>query len=250
MASVSNDKCGFAESDKALDIMQLSQKANVCAANRNASQTEKFAMVITRKDPKSALGAFYLSLVAEMQGRFEKSAWLVDLALKKASDVPFLLYQKGRALYQSEDFAQANAAFIKAHDLGLKTPETILMHGVVSFAQGDCFSVIEDFSQLDRSAVQKFNLAPSMSECQAQKGEFDKAVAFAEEATKGASQPAELWLQVGRIHEIYRFDSAKALTAYESALKEAKTPDMKEWLQRKLDFLKGKHTVSSLDGGH
>ena len=250
MASVSSsDKCAFAETDKALDIMQLSQKANICAANRNATQTEKFAMAITRKDPKSALGAFYLSLVAEMQGRFEKSAWLVDLALKKSADVPFLLYQKARALYQSQEFAQANAAFIKAHDLGLKTAETMLMHGVVSFAQGDCFSVIEDFAQLDRSSVQKFNLAPSMSECQAQKGEFDKGVAFAEEALKGATKTAELYLQVGRIHEIYRFDSAKAQTAYESALKVATQPDMKEWIQRKLEFLKGKHTVSSLEEG-
>jgi len=250
MASVSNEKCGFADADKALDVMKLAQKANVCAAGRNATQTEKFALMITRKDPKSALGAFYLSLVAEMQGRFDKSAWLVDLALKKSADVPFLLYQKARALYQSEDFAQANASFIKAHDMGLKIPETVLMHGVVSFAQGDCYSVIEDFATLDRGSVQKYNLAPSMSECQAQKGEFDKAVAFAEEAAKGSNRAAELWLQVGRIQEIYRFDSAKALVAYETAMKSATQADMKEWLQRKLDFLKGKTTVSALDGGH
>jgi TolA-binding protein len=250
LASVPNEKCGYTDADKNLDIIQLSQKANVCAANKNAAQTEKFALAITRKDPKSALGAFYLSLVAEMQGRFEKSAWLVDLALKKSADVPFLLYQKARALYQSEDFAQANAAFIKAHDMGLKTQETVLMHGVVSFAQGDCFSVMEDFAQLDRSSVQKYNLAPSISECQAQKGEFDKAVAFAEEAAKGSNQAAELWLQVGRIQEIYRFDSAKALAAYEAAMKSATQAEMKEWLQRKLEFLKGKHTVSALDGGH
>ncbi len=250
MASVPNEKCAFADTDKALDVLQLSQKANVCVSIRNITQTEKFAMAITRKDPKSALGAFYLSLVAEMQGRFEKSAWLVDLALKKSADVPFLLYQKARALYQSQEFAQANAAFIKAHDLGLKTAETVLMHGVVSFAQGDCFSVTEDFAQLDRSSVQKYSLASSMSECQAQKGEFDKAVAFAEEAAKGSSRAAELWLQVGRIQEIYRFDSAKALAAYETALKVATQPEMKEWIQRKLDFLKGKTTVSVLDGGH
>jgi TolA-binding protein len=247
--SAGNEKCGFTDADKALDVLSLSKKANVCALSKNATQTEKFAMQMTRKDPKSALGAFYLSLVAEMQGRFEKSAWLVDLALKKSADVPFLLYQKARALYHEQDFAQANANFIKAHDLGLKTPETVLMHGVVSFAQGDCFSVIEDIAKLDRSAVTKFSLAPAMSECQAQKGEFDKAVAFAEESVKGSSSASavELWLQIGRIQESYRFDTGKALVAYESALKSANNAEMKDWIQRKLDFLKGKHTVTVLD---
>ncbi|MEZ0391790.1 MAG: tetratricopeptide repeat protein [Pseudobdellovibrionaceae bacterium] len=241
-----SDKCGYTDADKTANILQLSRKANACVLTKNANQTEKLAMAITRKDPKSALGAFYLSLVAEMQGKFEKSAWLVDLALKKSADVPFLLYQKGRALYQAEDFAHANAAFIKAHDLGIKTPETILMHGIVSFAQGDCFSVMEDFGKLDRSSVAKYNLGPVMSECQAQKGEFDKAVAFAEESAKSATAPADLWLQLGRIQEIYRFDSAKAVTAYESALKTAGNADMKDWIQRKLNFLKGKHTVTVL----
>lgn len=240
------DKCGFTNTDKDLSLIQLSRKANSCVISRNAAQTEKYAMQITRNDPKSALGAFYLSLVAEMQGKFEKSAWLVDLALKKSEDVPFLLYQKARALYQAKDFAQANSSFIKAHDLGLKTPETILMHGIVSFAQGDCYSVMEDFSSLNRSAIAKYNLAPAMSECQAQKGEFDKALAFAEESVKGYTNPVELWLQMGRIQEIYRFDSSKAVVAYESALKTATNADMKDWIKRKLNFLKGKHTVTVL----
>ncbi len=243
----SSDKCNFTEADKSLDVIALSQKANVCVLAMNAPLTEKYAMAMTRQDPKSALGVFYLSLVADLQGQYEKSAWLVDLALKKSMDVPFLIYQKARALYHNKDFAQANAAFIKAYDLGLKTPETVLMHGVVSFAQADCYSALEDFGKLESRWISQHNLAPVMSECQAQKGEFEKAVAFAEESLKNTSNPVDLWLQLGRIQEIYRFDSGKALLAYESALKSATHPDLKEWLQRKLQLLKGKHTVTVLE---
>jgi TolA-binding protein len=246
--SSGTDKCSFTDAEKTLDFAALSQKANACVLGMNPTQTEKIALAMTRKDPKSPLGAFYLSLVAEMQGHIEKSAWLVDLALKKSADVPFLLYQKARALYHMKEYAQANTGFIKAFDLGLKTPETVLMHGVVSFAQGDCYSVVEDFTKLDRSWVAKYNLIPSMTECQAQKGEFDKAVAFAEESAKASSSPVDLWLQLGRIQEIYRFDSVKAVSAYETALRSAKDAEMKDWIKRKLNFLKGQHKVTQNDG--
>ena len=243
-----NQKCGFVETDKTSDLISLSQKANVCALAKNPDQTEKFAFEMTRKDPKSPLGTFYLSLAAEMQGHMEKSAWLVDLSLKKSGEVPFVLYQKARAHYQLKEFAQANAGFIKAFDLGLKIPETVLMHGMVSFAQGDCYSMIEDFAKLDRSWVAKYNLIPAMTECQAQKGEFDKAVATAEESAKASSSPVDLWLQLARIHEIYRFDTAKAMLAYETAFQSAKQIETKDWIQRKITFLKGQQTVSQNEG--
>lgn len=243
-----SEKCLPPEADKIYPLDQLVLRANSCVLNRNGTQTEKWAMLLTRLDSKSPLGTFYLSQVAEMNGQFDKSAWLIDLALKKSADIPFLLFQKARALYHQQDLAQANTAFFKAHDLGLKTPETILMHGVVSFAQGDCFSVIDDFTKLDRSWISKFRLAPAMTECQAQKGEFDKSVSFAEDFLKKDSTPLDLWLELGRIQEIYRFDSSKAILAYESALKISQAPEQKDWLQRKLEFLKGKRTVTSHGG--
>lgn len=245
----SKDKCVEVKVGADTTMATLAKAANACVLGKNMALTEKIAFQITRLEPKSPMGPFYLSLAAEMKGQFEKSAWLVDLALKKTPDLPFLLYQKARALYQQEDHAQANASFIKAFEMGLKTSETTLMHGVVSFAQGDCYSVIEDFMKLDRQWISQFGLAPAMSECQAQKGEFDKALAFAEESVKGYSAPIDLWLEIGRIQEAYRFDSAKAVGAYESAAKIASQADQKEWIQRKLDFLKGKHTVSASDGG-
>lgn len=243
-----SEKCLPPESNKNYSSAEMVLKANSCVLNKNLLLTEKWAMFMTRLDPKSPLGTFYLSQTAEMKGQYDKSAWLIDLALKKSAEIPFLLFQKARALYQQKDLAQANAAFFRAHDLGLKTPETILMHGVVSFAQGDCFSVIDDFTKLERSWITKYSLAPAMTECQAQKGEFDKSISFAEDLLKKDSSQLELLLEMGRIQEIYRFDTSKAILAYEAALKVSQAPDQKEWIQHKLDFLKGKRTVSSHGG--
>lgn len=248
LASEKSSKCEVPANFNELPLQTMTQTANQCVLSKNNEKTEKIALEMVKKDPTSPLGVFYLSLGAELQGKFEKSAWLIDLALKKSSELPFLLYQKGRALFQAEDYSQANAAFGKAYDKGLKTPETILFAGIVSFAQGDCYTTVDQFAQLDKETVQRLNLAPAISECQAQRGDFDKALSYAEEATKKSTKSAELWIQIGRIHEVYRFDSSKAQVAYETAAKTA-TGDMKDWLNRKLDFLKQKRPVSAVVKG-
>ncbi|PIS11031.1 MAG: hypothetical protein COT73_06215, partial [Bdellovibrio sp. CG10_big_fil_rev_8_21_14_0_10_47_8] len=243
-SSARAEKCSNSESDKNLSIPQLINKANICVIGKNAAGTEKLALWMTQQNPQSAWGVFYMSLAAEMQGQIDKGLWLIELAMKKSSDLPFLVYQKARMLYQHQDFAQANSMFLKSYDSGLITPETTLMHGVVSFAQQDCLSVVEDFAKLDKAMLSRQGLAPVLSECLAQKGEFDLAIQTAEENLKLENNPADLWLEIARIQEIYRFDSSKAMKAYESALKLTRQPDTKEWIQRKLDFLKGKPKAS------
>ena len=130
--------------------------------------------------------------------------------------------------------------------MGLKTKETSLFSGAVSYAQGDCYTAVDQFAGLDKDTVQSLNLATVISECQAQRGEFDKAISFAEEAAKKSSKSSELWIQIGRIQEIYRFDSVKAAQAYEMAAKSAQG-DMKEWINKKLGMLKSKRSVSSVN---
>jgi hypothetical protein len=98
--------------------------------------------------------------------------------------------------------------------------------------------VIDEFSKLDRKTVSDLGLAPVMSECFAQKGEFDRAISFAEENVKSYIRPSDLYVQIARVHEVYRFDSLKALTAYESAVKASTEVDAKEWLVRKVQWLK------------
>lgn len=249
-SSAKTDACKWADTDKLLTITALSDKANKCVGAKNAGMVERYGMLMTRKDPKSPMGVFYMGLSAEMLNQEEKALWLVELAIKKTGETPYLLYQKARMLAKTGQSAESNADFIKASDLGLKSPELTLMHGVVSFAQGDCFTAIEDFTKLDRKMISQFDLAPAISECQAQKGEFDKAIAFAEQSIPGYARPVDLWLQIGHVHETYRFDSTKAMVAYESALKVSSATEQKSWIQRKLSYLKNQRSVSAYDGGN
>jgi TolA-binding protein len=243
-------KCTFSETDKVSKTGDLVSKANRCVQAGNSSLTEKFANLLARRDPKSPLGVYYMSYVAEIRNQTQKATWLMDLALKKAPDIAFLQYQKARTLYHEKAVAEGNAAFAKASELGMKSPELTLIHGVVSYAQGDCAVVIDDFGSLDRSWLSKFELIPALSECKAQQGEFDKAMSYAEDNLKGFPHASDIWLEIAHIQESYRFDSKNAITAYESALKSATQADMKDWITRKIQFLKSKQTVSVLENQH
>ncbi|MFN7825720.1 MAG: tetratricopeptide repeat protein [Pseudobdellovibrionaceae bacterium] len=231
--------CSLSKEEKALDIATLSMKASQCVLLKNANLTEKIGFEISRKDPGSPLGTFYLSLAADLEASYDKAIYLVESALKKSKEAPFLVFQKARLLYKSGDAAGANTAFIKADELGLKSQESTLVSGIVAYAQGDCFTVLEKFQTLQSSQIKDLQLTPAMSECLAQKGEFDKALLFAEQNIKGSLNPAELYIQMGHIHESFRFDSGKALQSYSQALKVSTDSEMKDWLGRKIDWLKG-----------
>jgi TolA-binding protein len=245
------DKCVAPESELNQTVASLVMTANICATQGSAPQLEKVATMLVRKNPKSVLGTFYLSLAAGLKGNFEKSAWLVDLSMKKASELPFLLYQKARVHYQLQETAQANTALLKAHDLGLKTADSALVRGFISYAQGDCISVTDEFLRFDKASIARLGLGPVIGECQAQQGQFDKAVSFTEDMMKANPTMLELPLELARIQEIYRFDSNKAIVAYDHALtlakRDGKQVAMRDWLSRKLTFLKSKQTVTVLE---
>jgi cellulose synthase operon protein C len=246
----SKDKCVAPESDANQTVASLVMSANICATQGSAPQLEKIAVMLVRKNPKSVLGTFYLSIAAGLRGQFEKSAWLIDLSIKKGTELPFLLYQKARVHYQLQETAQANATLLKAHDLGLKTSDSALVRGFISYAQGDCISVTDEFQRFDKSSIAKLGLAPILGECHAQQGQFDKAVAFTQEMMKSNPGMIELPLELGRIQEIYRFDSGKAILAYEQALalsKRGNQASIRDWLNRKLTVLKSKQTVTVLE---
>lgn len=249
LSAKSASKCSkidFAQSQ----IPEISDYAGSCFYKKNYSAVEKAAYEMSKKDPSNPMIPYFLSLVAEQKMHFEKSLHLIDLAIKRTPDLSFLRYQKGRILTESKDLASANSEFVKASSLGLKTKETHIIRGVVAFAQGDCWASTEEFSKLDSKTIGQRGLFPVLSECLAQKGEFEKAISYAEENMKKASRPDELWLQVAHVHETYRFDTTKAISAYESALKASSQADMKDWIQRKLDYLKTKRNVTVLNPLH
>jgi len=233
------EKCAVTEADKKLPISSLSSKANVCLQTGNLSIAEKIASLISRREPKGGLGTYYMALVADLQGLNEKSLWLTELSLKKNEAPSYVIYQKARALYKLKEFAAANKFFIKAFDQKLNAAEVYLMHGVIAFAEGDCYSVVDDFAKIDSKSVFNYGIGPAYAECHAQKGELDKGLSIISQQLKINSLNIDLLLEAAYIQEVYKADNDAKIKAYEAALKAASQPETHDWIQRKLNYLKG-----------
>lgn len=241
------DKCGFEEKDKALSLAALATKTNICLTQNNLPLAEKLASQISRNAPKSPLGTYYMSIIADLKGQLDKALWLIELSQKKQEDASAANYQKARVLYKLKDFAGANRYFIKAYDQKLAASEIYLMHGLVSFAEGDCYSVVDDFAHFDAKTVSDFAVGAAYAECHAQKGELDRALALIKSQLQIFAGNLEVLLESAYIHEIYKSDSAATIAAYEAAAKVANQPEIKDWLQRKLNYLKGSKQQVSMN---
>jgi TolA-binding protein len=244
--SSKGEKCSLTEQEKPLPLAGLAAKANTCITQGYYDIGEKIASQMTRNEPKSGLGIFYMSVMAGQRGLSEKALWLIDLSLKKNDEYTFSIYQKARILYGMKDFAGANKLFIKAYDLKLNAAEAYLMHGMVSFAEGDCFTVIDDFVKLDSKTLYNHNLGPAFAECHAQKGDIEKGFAVIKSQLQYNPANVDLLLQAAFMNEVYKSDTSATIRAYEVAMKAANLPEMKDWIQRKLDYLKGTPSAVSM----
>jgi tetratricopeptide (TPR) repeat protein len=228
------------------DLMSL---ANRCLTLKKYTAIEKIAVQMAQLDPKSGVAPYYLSLAASGLGQNEKALYLVELALKKNGEKSFFWYQKALALGQTGDRAGANRLMIKAFDERLDAWETRLIHGVVAYSQGDCFSVADDFKALPNGMNEQFQLLPVLSECMAQKGELDPAIALVEKAL-ATNKSLALALQWGHLAEVYKMDSKMAVAAYEKAKTLATDTATQDWLKQKVKWLNNPNSVTANDSLH
>lgn len=213
-------------------------------SNKDAIATD-LAMQFSQKFPDSFLGPYFQSLVAERTQLYDKSRWMVELALKKSPELPILFYQKARLLLQDGLKIESSKLMMKSYDLGQKSTEIKAHHAVLSFHQGNCLGVIEDLEKMDSNLRQAYDLDPGYSECLRQSGKTDAAIRNLERSDFQKltdEKKLDIVLQIAGILETSSTKIEKTLLKYEEALKYSKSDDQKEWIQRKIQYLKNKST--------
>lgn len=95
----------------------LMAKANGCINKSQWSMVENIGERISEIEPDAPWGAYYLSIASENKGHTERAMWMIDLALKKASDVGVLRYQRGRILWKQQFYKESIAEMEKSIDL-------------------------------------------------------------------------------------------------------------------------------------
>lgn len=208
-----------------------------CFLSGKLEAAEKVAREMTQAKATRVGGWHHLALIAESRGLTTKALWLLRLAEKENSHHPLIRYEKGRLLSQVEGNAAASADFAEVLKSSMSSTEIGILRGFKAFSEGDFGSVKMFFSGFSKQEIHNLNIGSLLSESLAQAGETDQALKLITElSSQGPS--ADLLIQQGRLNEVYKFAPLPALEAYQKALKLAKDPAQKEWLERKTEYLK------------
>jgi hypothetical protein len=241
---------------------ELLEAAGACAKVKNWTRVDTLAMKLSEREPLAPWGPYFMSLAAENRNQLPKAIWMIELAIKKDKSIGILHYQKGRLLLKAGEEAQAQQAFVTAASLKTQVQELPVMFGLAAFMNQDCKTVMQNLGREDAlKNLGNPGITVAVSECQAKTGDVDGAVALLEKVAdkmRGQkSTPADnlttIHLQLARIYETYKPATALAQNVYESLLKNphmGADPAAKEWLQKKIMFLKknAKVAVASQEG--
>ncbi len=225
-------------------LQAIIEKLNKLVETKKWEQLETEAQEIHKIEFENAIGLFYLSIAAEKKGLMDKSIWLLEFALKKKIVPVLVKYQKARAHLLQKDAATANPLFMSLFDE--KNAEAIQdLEGIqvlkvgLMYQDGNCAEFLKEVKKVDTDKWP--NWLYLKSECLANKGDFDQSIEILVKKTKNI----DAVLQLARIHENYRFDSTKALEFYSQALSQSSDQLQKDWISRKIEYLK-----NPKKGGH
>ena len=226
-------------SEKKCDPKSLSATSlGSCLNLKKYSDVEKMSFQLTATKENRAIGLYYLSLLADRLNENEKSLWMIEKALALDNENSILLYQKGKALYSIEGLNSALPFFEKVIDLKKTSPDLIIMSALKSYSDRDFISASEEFAKLSQEEIFLYNAGLLYIESLAQRGETDKALKLSSVFLNSKGDSVDMWIEQARIYEQFSFNKTEAIKSYQKALAKSAIAEQKEWLKKKVDFLK------------
>lgn len=222
------------------DEIKSFDDAGNCFFAKKFESVEKWAAAKAENKKTQIHGIYFLSLVAEAKGYPEKSLWLSDLALKLRPDTPLFTYQKARMIFRLENMQSALPVFDKVLDMQMTSTEMETFLGIKAYVEKDFDTANFKFSRLSTDQLYSFDVGLLLSETFAQKGEPERALEIVSRLISYKNNVAEFHLQKGQILEFYKMTPALAVDSYETAKKLTTDADLKDWLDKKIEFIKSK----------
>ncbi|WII72040.1 tetratricopeptide repeat protein [Bdellovibrio sp. 22V] len=223
--------------------------AGNCYYSRQYDTVERLGLELAKQKDARALGLFYASLGAEAKGYSAKALWMIESALKNQPEASPFVYQKARLVYRDEGLNSAMPFFEKVLDMQMPSTEMKTFAGVKAFSEGDFTKAIEKLSSLSKEQLYTLNVGTLVSESYAQKGEVEKALSTIKDLLTIKKDNADFLLQQAHLFETYKQSPTLALDSYEKAFKASQQLDMRDWLGKKIQYLKtqnkvGQHVIS------
>jgi TolA-binding protein len=220
-----------------------------CFSSKQFELLEILGTDLAKNKETRPLGLLYASLAAEGVGNREKALWLIEVALRNSAEAAPLIYQKARLTYKAESLNTALPFFEKLLAMKLPSKEMKVFAGVRSFSEGDYARAIQLFSSLTKEQWYNFRIAPLIPEAYALNGEVEKALSEVKDLLNVQKENADLLIEQARLFEVFKGSPVLALESYERAYKSTRQLELRDWLGKKIQFLKtqnkvGQHVIS------
>lgn len=244
--------CSRSFTTKDAKIQTILDMANNCYVSKQYDMTEKLALELAKFKETRPLGLYYLSLSSDVREQREKAMWLIDELMKTQPENPLVVYQKGRLMYELEDINSAIPFFAKVVDMNIGSSEISTFAAVKAYTEKDYITSTENFARLTQDQVYTYNMGPLFSEAWAQRGEAEKGLQLITELSAKKKDNVDIMLQQAHLIEVYKSsDIGTAKQVYERLARITSKSDLKEWVNKKLGYLKGQipnqGKVTSLD---
>ncbi len=226
-------------SEKKCDIQAVTpQSLGGCIQTKKYDDAEKLAFKLTATKENRAMGLYYLSVIADRKDESDKALWLIEKAVALDPENSVLNYQKGKVLYSVESINIALPFFEKVLDMKKSSPDLVVMSALKSFSDRDYISATEEFARLSSEELYNYGVGLLFVEATAQKGETAQAVKIATKFLNFKPDYVDMWIEQARVHEQFGLSKEGALASYQKALSKSTNAEQKEWLKKKIDFLK------------
>lgn len=223
--------------------------AGNCYASKQYEMVERLGLELAKSKDTRALGLYYTSIGSEARGYDDKARWMIEASLKLEPESAPSVYQKARLTYKADGLNAAMPFFEKVLDMQIPSTEMQTFAGVKAFSEGDFTKAIEKFSAMPKEQIYTLNVGTLMSEAYAQKGEIEKALSVIKDLLSRKKDNVDFLLQQAHLFETYKESPTLALDSYEKAFKASQQLELRDWLDKKIKYLKnqnkvGQHVIS------
>lgn len=209
-----------------------------CIQAKKLNEAEVLAFKLSGNKETRATGLYYLSVIADKQAEFEKALWLIEKAILLDPENSMIQYQKGKVLYSVEGINSALPYFEKVLDMKKSSPELVVMSALKSFSDRDFITATEEFSRLSTEELYTYSLGELYVEATAQKGETEEALKLSTKLLNSKPNSVDMLIEQARVLEIFSVNKESAMISYQKALSKSSNSEQKDWLKKKIEFLK------------
>ncbi len=226
-------------SDKKCDATKLSAASiGSCIQAKKFTEAEKLAYNLTETKEQRSQGLYYLSVIADQQNENDKALWMIEKALASEPENSLYNYQKGKVVYSVEGINSALPYFEKVLDMKKNSNEIRVMNALKSFSDRDYLTASDEFSHMNTEDLYTYSVAEIYIESVAQKGETEQAILLSQKLVNFSKASVDTLLEQARVLEQFAMNKDLASMAYQKALSRSPSSEQKEWLKKKIEFLK------------